>query len=1592
MASRDPFAEFAPADPAPAPADPWADFQPAEPTPPVRSGVRMGTTVTPEQAASTARLVRETGLPPDVVQRNLVTIQRDALAERVDRDTAGAPVLRERFTNPTFAGMAADDAATLARLETRAGSYTAGSALNKGVASIKLTWDFLADQLAKAVGGDRTTTQKALHETVGFYRAQGSDPELAAAGERARTAGGDTWYGTLLHLPGEVIASDDALGVIGRFMTEQLPASVVGFGIGAAATAPVRAQVAQRVANQLVARGVNVGIAGAAGNSTAVVVGAAGANYAEGLQQGLTPEQASARAWTKTLAEVPYNAWAGAMMGLQIGPGAITNILSQSVVQGAGGGLGAAQAAHAVGEQADSVEIALEILGETVSAGPELAGLTLSRIGQSATAARAESAQAAVDSAAQVGDMIKDADASALKARDATAFREFVQSVQPEGAVFVSPQALEGVDLSALPEIAAQRAEALATGGDVRIPLADLLAHLPGEQLLPHLRVEPDAMTLTEAQSFDGATELMSEITAQPTGEALVQTPESAQALGMDADAWATYMQAANEADDAAVQYRGQRTLRDMQWLANSTDKTLRTVKREAKAARTTLEAEARAEVEQMPVYRAQRFLATAEGQALPADVVAERFGYTSGDEMQAAVKAAEPEATAIEGRADQRMLERYPDLVDEITQRREAEARVADRARERFIATEAAALSRAVGSQTLLAQQARAYAQASISRRDLRSISPTRFRAAAARAARAAAEAFRKGDTAAAARHKRQQALQTSLQIEAGAASAEIEQAERRFKRMVSKREDSSRDGNLADTARAILAQYGLAPVEKTAADYLAKVERYDPELHADLLALMDGLPAPVGDHRTLTVGDFRVVRDRVEAVWSLARSTREIEVDGQKVDIDTAAQQLANRLGDKTRAKREAIVGRNEKLDLRMRLAGMRAALRRVEFWADARDGGDAAGPFRRFIWQPVSEAVTRYRGEKARHVAKFLALLKTIEPTLKPGKIAAPELGDGVTFADRSALLHALLHTGNESNKRKLLLGYKWAFERDDGTLDTSRWDAFLDRMHKEGRISRADWQFAQGVWDLLEEMKPAAQSAHKRMFGHYFDEITAAPVQTPFGEFRGGYVPALTDSLLVPEARGHGAMDDMLASQNSPMFPAVGRGFTKARVENYSRPLALDLRLMPAHIDKVARFAVLGPVLRDTARLVSRNRTFTQAMNGADPQAIESMLVPWLKRTATQTLTKAPETQADRAVAKLATAARNRTGLLLMSANVINTLQQVTGMSVAALRVKPRHLAGGLLELMRDPSATGKAINELSPWMQQRTDEGSRDVDRAIDDMLLNPSLRQKAEQAGSRYGYALQQVAQNFLDRTVWLGAYRQATAQGATDADAVRQADAAVRMTQSSFAPEDSAKVEHAGAFTRLFLQFYSYFSGQANVLATEVQNAKGNPARLAYVYLMGFAIPAFVAELIAQGARGELDDFDDEEGLAIHLLKTFFSSQARYALAMVPIAGQAGNAALGQLTPERFDDRIGASPVYSAVEATVRAPFSIWRAATDDANPRTAVRDFLTAVAVLTGLPTGPLVRPLGYLADDRRDEDEITVRGLVTGRDTGE
>lgn len=70
-----------------------------------------------------------------------------------------------------------------------------------------------------------------------------------------------------------------------------------------------------------------------------------------------------------------------------------------------------------------------------------------------------------------------------------------------------------------------------------------------------------------------------------------------------------------------------------------------------------------------------------------------------------------------------------------------------------------------------------------------------------------------------------------------------------------------------------------------------------------------------------------------------------------------------------------------------------------------------------------------------------------------------------------------------------------------------------------------------------------------------------------------------------------------------------------------------------------------------------------------------------------------------------------------------------------------------------------------------------------------------------------------------------------------------------------------------------------------------------------------------------------------------------------------------------------------------------MRAPYSVYKAIVDGGSKKHAVRDSLTAVGILTGVSTGPLMRPLSYLADIDEGRAEPSgpidfTRGLVSGK----
>jgi hypothetical protein len=515
------------------------------------------------------------------------------------------------------------------------------------------------------------------------------------------------------------------------------------------------------------------------------------------------------------------------------------------------------------------------------------------------------------------------------------------------------------------------------------------------------------------------------------------------------------------------------------------------------------------------------------------------------------------------------------------------------------------------------------------------------------------------------------------------------------------------------------------------------------------------------------------------------------------------------------------------------------------------------------------------------------------------------------------------------------------------------------------------------------------------------------VEATEVVTPFGTYRGGYVPAATDKFMVQDARVKDGIDELEADWRNSL-PSTGAGFTKSRVAGYNEALSLDLSVIASHTDSVLRFSIIQPAVKDANKLLT-NREFKALLARFNPVAYESMLKPWLIRTARQQAAMPGMFKAlDRGLNGL----RKRAALSIFLGNFRNAISNATGWFPASLKVQPRNLKSAFLVYMGDRGGTTKTITELSPFMAEVLQSQMFELQTTMNDILLNPSKYQKLQQWSEQHGLFAQRAVQNVVSIVTWLAKFNQTIVemkkQGASEAEAqteaVAQADSAVRQTQGSQTPESISAFEFGTPFYRTFTQFGGWGNTMANLNAGEWVKTvrdlgwRSGKSRLIYIYLMGVMVPAMVEDAIKRTFNSDWDPEDDETYLDV-FLDWFFGSQARYVAGLIPFGGAITTALTAGFTDNTWDDRMLTSPSISVLEASTVGTSKAVVAIFDEDKDITGrnVRDVLTMLTTFTGIPVSALGRPAGYLIDVERGEIEPEstydmIRGMITGTATPE
>lgn len=983
-------------------------------------------------------------------------------------------------------------------------------------------------------------------------------------------------------------------------------------------------------------------------------------------------------------------------------------------------------------------------------------------------------------------------------------------------------------------------------------------------------------------------------------------------------------------------------------------------------------------------------------------DLIAEMFGFESGDALIRELLDAPTPKQRIEELTDARMAAQYSEFFDQQSIIEAVESALHNEVRARVLSAEMAALNGLMGRKSSLNEAAKAIAQDMIQRQRVRDIRPHMRAQDDARLGRMANDAFKKGETVEAARYKRNQLVQFYATKYSYDAKNQVQKNINLVKKIFGNNERlaKNRDFDMVTAARGVLGKYGLGRESTNYEQQLELIRKYDPTTYTDIQNI--GVLPENQDYRDLTFEQFNAVMAAVETLWHRSKENKIWHTTNEAFEREQVREDLIQQSAKKKSIEKiqQDLLGKDKKAELRTKYMALSASAKRVDQVVTWLDSGPT-GKYREYILNPMQDALAKYRIEKSKMLDD---VVKTFEEfgKLDNSKIAAPELNN-YTFVGKQSLLHAILHSGNQSNKERLVLGYGWGARLEDGSVDFSQWDQFFNRMIAEGVITKKDMDTIQKLWDLFDRYKEQAQITHKKINGRYFDELPTMPVVTPYGEYRGGYVPAAYDRIRSNEQER--IQDKSLAENNLQALEiaTTGASFTKARAARYHDQLELDLSRLPSHLDKELRYIHLELQIRQIGRLFL-NKDFRNEVERVLPFGTKQIFNPWLKAIASQSVDESSKSEI---VDDVFRALRRNTGIAIMAGNLKNAVEQLTGFAQVSVAVPVKHLVKAQVVFFKSV-ATRKSmateIMEMSDFMKTRWDRAADEYRYAIDEMVFNKNAYQTVKDFTLKHAYVLQTTIQQPMEIISWQAAFNHFTEQGLNQYDAIHAADAVIRQYMNDMSPEGISNLERGTPGKRMFLMFYNWFNMVWNTANTEVKLAleatngswiKASP-RLAYVALMMVSIPSMLSELLGVIFAGGLEDGDADDEKWDDLSAKLALSQVKMLTAFVPYAGNVVTAAISNTDDNVMNDRYTASPVFSMGDGGVALIQHARKALNEDkeVNQGRAAKDILNTATLVTGIPFAALGKPANYwlqIEQGKQDAPEGTldaIRGSITGK----
>ena len=876
-------------------------------------------------------------------------------------------------------------------------------------------------------------------------------------------------------------------------------------------------------------------------------------------------------------------------------------------------------------------------------------------------------------------------------------------------------------------------------------------------------------------------------------------------------------------------------------------------------------------------IQRLRDFKMTAK-MGLHPDIVAELFGFTSGDELVRALATTESPQQAIDGRLDQIMLERFGELSSIEAIEQAADAAIHNEVRSRMMATELEALGRSTGrdrkERRAIVQAADSYARRIIARTKIRDLRASRYEAAASRAGNSAAQLLGKNRRTEAYAEKRNQILNTRAARVTHEAIEEVRVAINYLKKFSNEGTRKNLDRDYLDQIDTILERFDLSTnlsgrtidKRKALSAWIESQEEMGIEIDIPEKLRSEAFRQ---SYKELTVEEMRGLVDTVKQIEHLARLKNRLLTAKDQRDFRSVVVSLVNGIeknakNRKKRDNRTRDTAANRAANL---FRGFLAEHRKIASLARQMDGFEEAGPVWSYLIRGMNEAGDR---EATMRADATRALMAILNPVLKGKRLGGKgvyikSLGESLNRGERIVIA---LNMGNEGNMQRLLDGKNWTREQVQEILDS---------------LTAEELQAVQGIWDFFESYRPMIAEKELRVTGKEPEWVEPMPLNAKNGSLRGGYFPIVYD----PSQSGRAeqfADAEQAKQQMRGAFVAstTRRSFTKSRAaEVTGRPLLLTFDGLFRGANEVIHDLAWHEWVIDANRII-RNGAVDQAIRDNYGAEIVRQFKDAIRDIATGDVL--PTDSGERVMRHF----RAGAAVAGLGFNLLNSAIQPLGLTQSVVRIGARWVYAGFAEWSKSPIDLVNRIRGMSPFMANRMQTMQRELNEIQSVIQGKSKVRRMTDQVLFLPMQYLQLVA----DIPTWWGAYQKALTDAplnldpeAVESRAIALADQAVIDSQSGGQVKDLAGVQRGSGWKKLFSVFYGYFSATYNLAAertraTEFKDPK-QVSRLAFDYMMLMIVPSVGYTLIKAALQGDAGDDNDD------LMEKLIADQISYLMGM---------------------------------------------------------------------------------------------------------